>query len=281
MLRKALLLATLAAVAVPGTAAAKSGIVVKVDRAGALTAVAGTHGSVALVHGKASAAMGSRVTFAAKPLANGTLSTTTFRVVGHAKRVHVRGLVLAHRAGGYLMSAHGAVLAIRVLRHTQSANDTGTPPVGTTVDVTASISADQLDQEDAQPLLTDARSGAIEGHLVTAPAGTIAVRSEGLTLVIAVPTGFDTSKFALGDEVLASFQRQADGSLLLTALASNDQTGEEQDDDSNDDNDDGDDNDHGSSSTSGGTITGTVTASSNQSGSDHHGDHHGGDHHGD
>jgi hypothetical protein len=274
MLRKALLLVSVAAVAVPGTAAAQSGIVVKVDRAGALTAVAGAHGSVALVHGKASAQMGSRVTYQAKPLANGTLTTTGFHVLGAAKRVHVRGLVLAHRSGGYLMSAHGAVLSIRVLRHTQSATDTGAPPVGTTVDVTASISSNSLDQESAQPVLTDARSGAIEGHLVTAPTGTIAVRSGGLTLVIAVPTGFDTSKFALGDEVLASFQRQADGSLVLTALSANDQN-----DDNDDENDDEDDDDGGSSA-SGATITGTVTGlSGRHSVGGGGGEHHGGDDH--
>jgi hypothetical protein len=279
MLRKALLLVSVAAVAVPGTAAAKSGIVVKVDRAGALTAVAGAQGSVALVHGKANAQMGSRVTYQAKPLANGTLATTAFQVVGQAKRVHVRGLVLAHRSGGYLMSAHGAVLSIRVLRHTQSATDSGTPPVGTTVDVTAAISSNSLDQQSAQPVLTDARSGAIEGRLVTAPTGTIAVRSGGLTLVIAVPTGFDTSKFALGDEVLASFQRQADGSLVLTALSANDQNAGN-DDENDDQNDDQDDDDGGSAS--GGTITGTVTGTVTGSSGRHSvggGEHHGGDDH--
>jgi hypothetical protein len=230
MRRTVLLVASIAAIAVPGTAAAQSGVVVKVDRAKALTAVAGAHGSVALVHAKAAAKLGQRVTFQAQTRANGTLDATGFRVVGTAKRVHVRGIVLAHRAGGYVISARGAVLPIRVLRRTQSATDTGVPPVGTTVDVTASITGNQLDQEDAQPVLTDARSGAIEGELVKGPAGTVAVRSSGLTLVIALPAGFDTSKFALGDEVLASFQRQADGSLVLTALASNDQNDDEQDD---------------------------------------------------
>lgn len=237
MLKKALLLAALAAVAVPGTAAARSGVVVKVDRASALTAVAGAHGSVALVHGSATAKLGQKVSFRARTLRNGTLATTGFQVVGRAKRVHVRGVVLAHRTGAYLLSAQGAVLRIGLhagARRTQSARDSGAPPVGSSVDVTVSVAGDELDEEHAQPLLTDARSGAIEGRLVAAPAGTIAVRSEGLTLVIAVPAGFDVSKVAVGDEVLASFQRQADGSLVLTALASDE-------DDQGNDEDDGDD----------------------------------------
>jgi hypothetical protein len=233
MLKTVLLVGAVAAFAVPGTAAARNGIVVKVDRPAALTAVAGAHGSVVLVHTKANVKLGQKVSFQAQQRANGTLASTGFRVVGVASRVHVRGVVLAHRATGYVISAHGAVLPIRVLRRTSSASDTGVPPVGATVDVTATIADDTLDQEDAQPVLADARSGAIEGHLVTAPAGTIAVRSSGLTLVIAVPAGFVTSKFALGDEVLASFQRQADGSLVLTALAANDD--DEQEDEGDDD----------------------------------------------
>jgi hypothetical protein len=91
-----------------------------------------------------------------------------------------------------------------------------------------------------QPVLTDARSGAIEGHIVPSPVGTIAVRSGGLTLVIAVPAGIDVSKLALGDEVLASFERQADGSLVLTAVAADDRNADEQDDDTGDDDHGGD-----------------------------------------
>jgi hypothetical protein len=263
MLRKALIVAAVAAVAVPGTAAANSGTVVKVDRAAALTAVAGAHGSVALVHAKTTARMGQRVTFQAKQRSNGTLSSTGFHVVGTAARVHVRGIVLAHQRTGYVISAHGAVLPIRVLRRTSSASDSGTPPVGSTVDVTAAVSNSTLSQVSAQPVLTDARSGAIEGRLVTGPAGTIAVRSSGLTLVISVPTTVNTTAFKVGDEVLASFQRQADGSLLLTALVANSSQDDEQDDE-NDDSDDSDDDNGGSSNlTITGTVGGTVSGKSN------------------
>jgi hypothetical protein len=108
------------------------------------------------------------------------------------------------------------------------------------VDVTATILRDNLDQDDVKPALIDARSGAIEGHLVPSPVGTIAVRSGGLTLVIAVPAGIDVSKLALGDEVLASFERQADGSLVLTAMAADDRNADEQDDDTGDDDHGGD-----------------------------------------
>src|SRR4051812_47156785 len=98
MLKKVLLLAAFAAAAVPGTAAAQRGVVVKVERASALTAVAGPHGSVALVHAPARVELGQRVAFRARTLGDGTLSATGLQVTGRASRVHVRGVVLAHRA---------------------------------------------------------------------------------------------------------------------------------------------------------------------------------------
>lgn len=249
MFTKALVVTVLAAVAVPATAFARSGVVVKVDRPSALTAVAGAHGSVALVHAKAGAKVGQRVSFEARRLGNGTLAATSMRVTGQAKRVRVRGLVLAHRDGGFVMSANGAALTV----HESKQEDA--PPVGSSVVVTASVAGGELEQEDARPVLTDARSGAIEGHLVSgAPAGSIAVRSEGLTLVISVPSTIDVSKFMPGDEVLASFQRQADGSLVLTAISGDDQ-GEVENEDGDDDHGDH----HGSSN---GSITGTVSGTS-------------------
>jgi hypothetical protein len=257
MLSKALIAASIAAVAIPGTAAAQSGVVVKVDKTAKLTAVAGAHGSVALVHGTATARLGQKVSYSATTRANGTFQTTGFRVLGAARTVHVRGVVLAHQRTGYVLSANGAVLPIRVLRRTSSASDSGTPATGTSVDVTASLASGQLDQQSVQPLLTDARSGAIEGKLVTGPAGTIAVRSSGLTLVISAPATINTSTFKLGDEVLASFQRQADGSLVLTALVANGQ----QDDEQDDNDDDSGDDDGGGNSSGSATITGTIGAS--------------------
>jgi hypothetical protein len=43
-----------------------------------------------------------------------------------------------------------------------------------------------------------------------------------MSLVLTVPTGFDLSPFTNGQEVLATFAQQSNGSLLLTALAGDD-----------------------------------------------------------
>jgi len=80
--------------------------------------------------------------------------------------------------------------------------------------------------------------------------GKITVVSDQMALVINVPSTFDLSKFANGDEVLAKFTQGADGLLTLTDLSGNDNV---QEADNNDDGDNGDDNgDNGGNGNGGG-----------------------------
>jgi hypothetical protein len=57
-----------------------------------------------------------------------------------------------------------------------------------------------------------------------------------MNLAIKVPTGVDLTKFATGDEVLATFSQQADGSLLLTDISADGNTQEADNNDGGDDN---------------------------------------------
>jgi uncharacterized membrane protein YgcG len=94
---------------------------------------------------------------------------------------------------------------------------------------------DELDENNVVVVAPMAPGGQLEGHL-TLGTGTVTVSSEHMTLVLNVPTGFDLTGFANGDEVLATFAQQTDGTLTLTALSHN----EDEDQADNDDNDDGD-----------------------------------------
>jgi hypothetical protein len=58
-----------------------------------------------------------------------------------------------------------------------------------------------------------------------------------MTLVLNVPTGLDLTGFMTGDEVLAVFVQQADGTLTLTQLSRDDNA-----DHADDDNDNGNGN---------------------------------------
>jgi hypothetical protein len=250
MKKSLLVLPVLAALATPGVAPAARGVVVKVDRGGKVAAVAQTRGEVALVHaGNLSGArVGSRVSFTGRALANGTVGTSAIRVLGHAKRVHVRGVVVAKRHNGFVLSAHGALLKItkaRAARSTASANDTTVPPIGSSVDVEVDTDDDSLDATSVQILSATTDAGMIRGKL-TIGTGSVTIADDGVSLTFAVPAGFDLSKFQNGDKVLAFFLRNTDGTLALKVLAGDANAREADDDDEQeDDNDDDDQHDGG------------------------------------
>jgi hypothetical protein len=168
----------------------------------------------------------------ARSLRNGTFAGSNVRVVGRSHHVHFRGLLLKKTRTQLLISAGGAVIAVnRGSRTTSSASDTG-PATGSTVDVTATVgTGDELDEDTATTATTDTPGGKIEGKL-TIGTGTVSISSEHMNLSLKTPAGLDLSKFANGDEVLATFSQQPDGSLLLTDISAN---GNAQEADTNDD----------------------------------------------
>lgn len=247
MKRLAILLIASAALLAPSAALA-SGVVLKVQKATHLVAV--TNGKTTkLVHSTAAARLhvGQRVAMKARTLRNGTLAASTMRVVGRTHKVHFRALLLKKERTRLVLSAGGAVIALNRGRTTASANDT-TPQPGATVDVTATVdnNDDELDEDNVDVVSADAPGGAIEGKL-TLGTGTVTIVSEHMALRLNVPTGFDLSQFKNGDEVLAKFTQNADGTLSLTSLS-----GDDNEQEANDNNDDNDDGDHGGGDHGGG-----------------------------
>lgn len=235
---KKLVLFTLvvAGLAGPGSALA-SGVVLKVQPARHLVTVARTPASVALVHTQAASRLrvGQRVQLTARTLRNGTLSASRVTVVGRTTKVRFRALLLARSAGRIVVSAGGAVIKLRSgsTRTTASARDSA-PPTGSQVDVTATVTNDdELDEDSVTVFSPTSPGGRIEGAL-TLGTGTITVTAEHLSLVLKVPAGFDLSSFTNGEDVLAEFAQQPDGSLVLTKL-SGDDNAQEADDNGHDD----------------------------------------------
>ena len=240
MKRLVLFLIVAAALLAPSAAFA-SGVVLKVQRATHLVAVTNGKTKVNLVHTGARLRVGQRVAVTGRTLRNGTLAASSVRVVGRARTVHFRGLLLKRSGTRLVLSAGGAVISLNrgSARTTSSAGDTGPQP-GSTVDVTATVgNDDQLDEDNVTTVSADAPGGAIEGKL-TIGTGKITVVSEHMALVLNVPASVDLSKFANGDEVLAKFTQGADGTLTLTALSGDDNAQEA--DDNNDANDDNNNN---------------------------------------
>ena len=240
MKRLVVLVVAATALLVPSAALA-SGVVLKVQRATHLVAVARTKTSVALVHTNAASRLhvGQRVAMSAKTLRNGTLAASQLRVVGRSRTVRFRGLLLQKTRSKLVVSAGGAVITLRRGgRATASAADDHGPKPGTTVDVTATVGDDDdLAEDSVTTVSADHPGGSIEGK-VTLGTGKITVVSEHMALVINVPAGFDLSAVQNGDEVLAVFAQQPDGTLLLTSI-SRDGDEQEADDDNGDHHGDG------------------------------------------
>jgi hypothetical protein len=152
-MKKLSLLAAVAALAAPGTAAAahQSGIVVKVDVNAHLVMVAQKTGEVVRVHAPTSRFVrsrkgfhvGQRLVFAARKLRDGTFRGSGFRITGHARRVTVHGIVHAYnpRKRRITLAAGGARLRMKLARSgTRTLMASAPPPkVGDEVTVTASV----------------------------------------------------------------------------------------------------------------------------------------------
>jgi hypothetical protein len=151
--KKLPLLAAVAALAAPGTAAAahQSGIVVKADVNTHLVVVAQRAGQVVRVHAPASRfarngkrfRVGQRISFTARKLRNGTLAGSGFRMTGHARRVTVHGIVRAYNARKQriTLAAGGALLRMKLARTGARTLMASAPPpkAGDQVTVTASV----------------------------------------------------------------------------------------------------------------------------------------------
>lgn len=244
--------------------AAFAGVVVKVQRSSHLAAVATTTKHVVLVHTGARLKVGERVALSARRLRNGTFAARAVRVVGRAHRLRFQGLVLASSHSKLVVSAGGAVITVHrgAVRSLASAKGSGPAP-GSTVDVTATVGKDgELDDEATSTVSQSAPGGQIEGTL-TIGTGSVTVTSEEMSLILAVPSGLDLSAFANGDEVLATFTQNPDGSLVLSALAG-DETAAQADSAKSTSSDDGD----RSTGQSSGDQSGSQSDGGSQSGAD-------------
>jgi hypothetical protein len=222
--------------------APQTGVVVRVDRPAHLVAVADATGQVELVHVEriGNVAAGARVGFTARQLRNGTLATTTLTVSGRLARASVDGVVLAadaHRRS-FTVSARGAVLVLRLAQPARKKSralarpTVALPAVGSEVNVTFGVGGHgERVIGSVTPVTPSASAGAFEGVVAGRPGATLrVVAGNGAAVTLRVPAGLDLSQLRAGDRVLAYFDRQTDGSLLLTAVAADGSAGEADDD---------------------------------------------------
>ena len=113
MKRLVIFLVVSAALLAPSAALA-SGVVLKVQRATHLVAVTNGKTKVSLVHTAAKLRVGQRVALRGRTLRNGTMAASSIRVLGRAKTVHFRALLLKaipHRLGASRVHHDGSASA--------------------------------------------------------------------------------------------------------------------------------------------------------------------------
>ncbi|RDI73643.1 hypothetical protein Gocc_2556 [Gaiella occulta] len=231
MVKKLVLIGAATALLAPGVASAaqKRGAIVKIDAKTGLVAVAQSRGAVALVHVQTVRGLrpGAIVAFNARYLKNGTFAGTRVRVVGRARRFHVRAFVIGVRKSKRtaILSARGAVLSVRLpkrVRSLASAHGGDTPTPGSVTDVTVSVSGDgSLAATQVKEVNPSASAGQISGKVTAVGSGSITVADGGGSVTMNVPSGIDVSKYAVGADVLAYFDAAADGTYTLKAVGAN------------------------------------------------------------
>lgn len=172
-------------------AATSKGVVVGKDRGTLL--VASSNGSVAAVPGRAS--VGARV----------AVSGRSVRVVGHASRAVVRGVVVGRSASTMFLSVARHLLAVRIGRHTASVSATppasSVPTPGHVISATLHISGGGGLDEESEDDLGPAPGISVQATVTAVAPGSVTLTVNGQTLTVPLPAGMTLPATLVGQQI--------------------------------------------------------------------------------
>lgn len=239
-------------------AATFKGTVVSRQAARHVLVVTSNAGLVRTVHTSSTARAGSVVSVRAAVRPDGTFTGLRVAVVGHAKKAHVRGVIVARAHGVTFLSGNRSVLAVRTRRALASVGS-GTPPVGAVANIGVTIGlAGALTQTSATTV------GKTNNIVIQATVDSItpATATTPGSLVLKIGTETFTIPLAAGTTLPATIVQGAIVTLTISFGADGATAGghdDDEDDDEGDDDDDddgsgsGSDDDSGSGSSSSGS----------------------------
>jgi hypothetical protein len=173
------------------SAATFKGVVVAKERGTLL--VAWPNGNVAAVSGRAS--VGARV----------AVSGRSVRVVGHASRAVVRGVVVGRNATTMFLSAGRHLLAVRTGRHTASVSvqqpASPVPTPGHVISATLHISGGGGLDEESEDDLGPAPGVSVQATVTAVAPGSVTLTVNGQTLTVPLPAGMTLPATLVGQQI--------------------------------------------------------------------------------
>lgn len=173
------------------SAAVQTGVVVAKQQGTLL--VAGPSGGVTAIAGRAP--VGARVSVAGR----------TVRIVGHASRAVVRGVVVGRSASTMFLSAARHLLAVRMGRHAASVR--ASPPVssvptaGHVISTTLHISGGGKLDEESEDDLGPAPGVSVQATIAAVAAGSVTLTINGQTLTVPLPAGMTLPTTLVGQQI--------------------------------------------------------------------------------
>lgn len=219
-------LALAALLALPATASAFSGVAVAKNSARHTVVVASRGGLVRTVRAPghlAGVRLGSRVSYAARRLTDGTFRAGTLRASGRASRAVLRGVVVRDQARAHrlLLSAGGSVFSVRAPARGFMSH--GDHRAGEKVEVRVRITSAGLGATSITPL-GQASTLELEGIFLSVSGDQLrlAVEHRG-EVFVTIPGGMQLPQLQPGDEIELIVSVDASGAFTLVSANADDQ----------------------------------------------------------
>jgi hypothetical protein len=206
--------------------------------------VVSTNGLVRTVHTTKAAKAGSIVSVTAASRVDGTFNASRVAIVGHARKAHIRGVVLSRSHGMTFLSGGRSVIAVRSSGRALASVGTGSPPPGAVANVGVTIGTTGTLTQTSISTAGQSNDIVIQA---TVDSITPATATTAGNIVLKVGTQTFNVPLAAGTTLPATIVQGATVTLTVSFGANGPSAGsgddEGDDDDSNDDNnDDGDNN---------------------------------------
>jgi hypothetical protein len=124
------------------------------------------------------------------------------RVVGHAKRARLHGIVIKRIGTTLFLSSNHHLLAVHTRRVLAAAAQTTTPATGTVVNTTVAVKANgELDEQDEDEVGEVNGNVTIQATVTAVGAGTVTLSVNGQSVTVNLPAGLTLPSSVVGQTV--------------------------------------------------------------------------------